>query len=79
METGWSLHYILNKVNVVMLSLMTADAPHYEEDAPRSPADLIRELEEREKQRQSKETHAQPESGRGVDPMTYFNELAIQD
>lgn len=79
METGWSLHYILNKVNVVMLALMTADAPHYEEDAPRSPADLIRELEEREKQRKEKAPSLQPESGRGVDPMTYFNELAVKD
>lgn len=74
METGWSLRYILDKVNVVMLALMTADAPHYEEDAPRSPADLIRELEEREKQRKGKESSPQPGPGQGVDPMTYFND-----
>lgn len=79
METGWSLHYILNKVNVVMLALMTADAPHYEEDAPRSPADLIRELEERQKQREGEATSSQPEPGKGVDPMTYFNEMAVRD
>lgn len=79
METGWSLHYILDKVNVVMLALMTADAPHYEEDAPRSPADLIRELEERQRQREGKESSSRPEPGQGVDPMTYFNELAVRD
>ena len=79
METGWSLHYILHRVNVVMLALMTADAPHYMEDAPRSPADLIRELEERQRQREGKEAAPPPEPGQGVDPMTYFNELAVRD
>lgn len=79
METGWSLHYILDKVNAVMLALMTADAPHYEEDVPRSPADLIRELEERQRQHEGKESTPQPEPGQGVDPMTYFNELAVRD
>lgn len=79
METGWSLHYILNKVNVVMLALMTADAPHYEEDTPRSPADLIRELEERQKLREGEVPSSQPELGKGVDPMTYFNEMAVRD
>lgn len=38
--TGWSLHYILWKVNFQTLCLMLADAPHYEthpaeEDASR--------------------------------------------
>lgn len=79
METGWSLNYILDKVNVVMLALMTADAPHYEEDAPRSPADLIRELEELQKQREGEGTARQPEHVQGVDPLTFFNELAVKD
>lgn len=79
METGWSLNYILDKVNVVMLALMTADAPHYEEDAPRSPADLIRELEELQKQREGEGTARQPEPVPGVDPLTFFNELAVKD
>ncbi len=28
-QTGWSVRYILNGVNVVQLALMTADAPRY--------------------------------------------------
>lgn len=79
METGWSLRYILDKVNVVMLALMTADAPHYEEDAPRSPADLIRELEERQRQREGQASPAGPEEGKGVDPLTFFTHLAVKD
>ena len=79
METGWSLRYILDKVNVVMLALMTADAPHHEEDAPRSPADLIRELEERQKQREGQASPTGPEEGKGVDPLTFFTHLAVKD
>ena len=48
METGWTPRYILNRVNVAMLSLMAADAPHYEEDRPKTAADYIREMQERE-------------------------------
>ena len=73
METGWSLRYILTRVNVVMLSMMTADAPHYEEDRPKSAADYIREMQQREGQEE------QPPKPQGVDPMTYFNEMAVRD
>ena len=73
METGWSLRYILNRVNVVMLSMMAADAPHYEEDRPKTAADYIREMQERE------EREGKPAEPKGVDPMTYFNEMAIRD
>lgn len=73
METGWSLHYILNRVNVVMLSMMAADAPHYEEERSKTAADYIREMQKRERQ------GGQPQKPQGVDPMTYFNEMAIKD
>lgn len=73
METGWSLRYILTRVNVVMLSMMTADAPHYEEDRPKSAADYIREMQQREGQEE------QPPKLQDVDPMTYFNEMAVRD
>ena len=73
METGWTPRYILNRVNVVMLSLMAADAPHYEEDRPKTAADYIREMQQREGKSGKS---AEP---KGVDPMTYFNEIAVRD
>ena len=73
METGWSLRYILCRVNVVMLSLMAADAPHYEEDRPKTAADYIREMQQREG------NSANPAAPKGVDPMTYFSKMAIRD
>lgn len=73
METGWSLRYILTRVNVVMLSMMAADAPHYEEDRGKTTADYIREMQQREGQEE------QPPKPHGVSPMTYFNEMAVRD
>ncbi len=76
METGWSLNRILD-MNVVMLNLMMADAPHYVQERKRSVADMIRELEEREQKRNHP---SQPEEPvKGVDPMTYFSRMAVQD
>ena len=79
METGWNPNYILDKVNVVMLALMTADAPHYEEDEPRSIADLIRELEELQDRQEGKDATPSPDHGKGVDPLTFFTHLAVKD
>lgn len=77
METGWSVKYVLNKINVVQLSLMMADAPHYVEGKKMSPQDYIKELGKREK---SKETNNNKETVRnGIDPLTFFNEYAIKD
>ena len=36
-ETGWSVDYILDRVNVVTLQLMMADMPHYVK--PKQPSD----------------------------------------
>lgn len=76
METGWSLNRILD-TNVVMLNLMMADAPHYVPERKRSMADMIRELEERKRLRNQQPQPAEPD--KGVDPMTYFSRMAVQD
>ena len=75
-QTGWSIDYILNRVNVVMLTLMTADLPRYVKPRRLTPAELIRQMEQRERQR----GETPPVAGRkGVDPMTFFQEMAVKD
>ena len=77
-ETGWSIGYILDKVNVVMLSLMTADMPHY---VPAQKPDLmqqIREMEARKKQRNSC-TQTQETQTKGMSPMEFFTNYAIKE
>lgn len=76
MGTGWSLNRILD-TNVVTLNLMMADAPHYVPERKRSMADMIRELEEREKKR--KQPLKPEEPPQWVDPMNYFSRMAVQD
>ncbi len=56
-ETGWSIDYILD-LNVVMLALMTADMPHYVSPQKKDLMTQIREMEERERKRNS---HTQTE------------------
>ena len=50
-ETGWSVDYILDRVNVVTLQLMMADMPHYVKPQQPSLMQRIKEMEEREKKR----------------------------
>ena len=76
METGWSLNRILD-TNVVMLNLMMADAPHYVPERKRSMADMIREMEERERLRNQPPQPEEP--NKGVDPISYFSQMDVQD
>ena len=75
-QTGWTVDYILKHVNVVLLQLMTADLPCYVGPHRPGPAELIRRLEERERQR----GNPTPSTGqKGVNPMTYFQDMAVKD
>lgn len=75
-QTGWTVDYILKHVNVVLLQLMTADLPRYVGPHRPGPAELIRRLEERERQR----GNPPPSTGqKGVNPMTYFQDMAVKD
>ena len=79
-ETGWSIDYILDKVNVVTLQLMMADMPHW---VPPQKPDLmqqIREMEEREKQRNSRtQTTENTNQTKGMNPMEFFTNYAVKD
>ena len=75
METGWSVNYVLDKINVVQLSLMMADAPHYVEGKSLSPQDYIKEFERRDKEKRNNKA----KQSKGVDPMTFFRDFAIND
>lgn len=79
-ETGWSIDYILDKVNVVTLQLMMADMPHW---VPPKKPDLmqqIREMEEREKQRNSRtQTTENTNQTKGMNPMEFFTNYAVKD
>lgn len=77
-ETGWSISYILDRVNVVTLHLMTADMPHWVPPQQPDPMRQIREMERREKERDS---HAQTQQTRekGVSPLEYFTNYAVKD
>lgn len=78
-ETGWSIDYILDKVNVVTLQMMMADMPHW---VPPQKPDLmqqIREMEEREKQRSSHTQTDKMNTTKGMNPMEFFTHYAIKD
>ena len=75
-QTGWTVDYILKHVNVVLLQLMTADLPRYVGPHRPSPAELIRRLEERERQRGNPPS---PTGQKGVNPMTFFRDMAVKD
>lgn len=78
-ETGWSIDYILDKVNVVTLQLMMADMPHWV--SPKKP-DLmqqIREMEEREKKRNSHTYKKNTNTTKGMNPMEFFTNYAVKD
>ena len=78
-ETGWSIDYILDKVNVVTIQLMMADMPHW---VPPKKPDLkqqIREMEEREKQRNSHKQTDNTNTTKGMNPMEFFTNYAVKD
>lgn len=78
-ETGWSIDYILDRVNVVVLSLMTADMPHY---VPPQKTDLmqqIREMEQRERQRNGHGQTEDTDTTKGMNPLEYFTKYAVKD
>lgn len=78
-ETGWSIDYILDKVNVVTLQLMMADMPHW---VPPKKPDLmqqIREMEEREKKRNSHTYKKNTNTTKGMNPMEFFTNYAVKD
>lgn len=76
-ETGWSIGYILDRVNVVMLSMMTADMPRYVSPQRPDLMQQIREMERREMQRNSHDRQTQ--ETKGMNPIEFFTEYAVKD
>jgi hypothetical protein len=78
-ETGWSVDYILDKVNVVALQLMMADMPHYVKPQQPTLMQRIKEMEEREKRRGGAPPAGEAHSGKGMSPLEYFTKYAIKN
>lgn len=79
-ETGWSIDYILDKVNVVTLQMMMADMPHWVPPQKPDMMQQIREMEEREKQRNSRtQTTENTNQTKGMNPMEFFTNYAVKD
>ena len=78
-ETGWSLDYILDKVNVVTLQMILADMPHWVPPQKPDMMQQIREMEEREKQRNSHTQTDNTNTTKGVNPMEFFTKYAVKD
>ena len=71
-QTGWSIHYILNRVNVVSLQLMMQDIPHW---VPPEKKNIIQQIQEMEKRRKKNPEKEQ----KGMSPLDYFTNFAIKD
>lgn len=78
-ETGWSLDYILDKVNVVTLQMILADMPHWVSPQKPDMMQQIREMEEREKQRNSHRQTDNTNTTKGMNPMEFFTKYAVKD
>lgn len=78
-ETGWSLDYILDKVNVVTLQMILADMPHWVPPQNPDMMQQIREMEEREKQRNSHRQTDNTNTTKGMNPMEFFTKYAVKD
>ena len=78
-ETGWSIDYILDKVNVVTLQLMMADMPHWVSPQKPDMMQQIREMEEREKQRNSHKQTENTNQTKRMNPMEFFTNYAVKD
>lgn len=77
-ETGWSVDYILDRVNVVTLQLMMADMPHYVKPQQPSLMQRIKEMEEREKKRGGTPPEGEPQAPKGMNPLEYFTKYATK-
>lgn len=77
-ETGWSVDYILDRVNVVTLQLMMADMPHYVKPQQPSLMQRIKEMEEREKKRGETPPEREPQAPKGMTPLEYFTQYAVK-
>lgn len=78
-ETGWSLDYILDKINVVTLQMILADMPHWVPPKKPDMMQQIREMEEREKQRNSHRQTDNTNTTKGMNPMEFFTHYAVKD
>lgn len=78
-ETGWSIDYILDKVNVVTLQMILADIPHWVPPQKPDMMQQIREMEEREKQRNSHRQTDNTNTTKGMNPMEFFTKYAVKD
>ena len=59
----------MDEVNVIQLSLMMADSPHYIEPGKKNSAFYMKKLKEGEKDSIKS----------GVDPLTFFTQFATND
>ena len=78
-ETGWSVDYILDRVNVAMLQLMMADMPRYVTPQQPSLIERIREMEEREKKRGGTSPEGETQANKGMNPLEYFTKYATKN
>ena len=77
-ETGWSIDYILDKVNVVTLHLMMADMPHWVKPQKPDIMQQIQQMQEREKQRNNKPSEKE-KTTKGMNPLEFFTNYAVKD
>ena len=77
-ETGWSIDYILDKVNAVTLQLMISDMPHWVKPQKPDTMQQIQQMQEREKQRNNK-TSEKEKTTKGMNPMEFFTHYAVKD
>ena len=77
-ETGWSIDYILDKVNVVTLQLMMADMPHWVKPQKPDIMQQIQQMQERDRQRNAKPSEKE-NTANGMNPMEFFTNYAVKD
>ena len=77
-ETGWSIDYILDKVNVVTLQLMMADMPHWVKPQKPDIMQQIQQMQERDRQRNTKPSEKE-NTANGMNPMEFFTNYAVKD
>lgn len=77
-ETGWSIDYILDKVNAVTLQLMMADMPHWVKPQKPDIMQQIQQMQECEKQRNNKPSEKE-KTTKGMNPLEFFTNYAVKD
>lgn len=70
-DTGWSVNYIKRGVNYPMLMLMWQDFPRHVEGRKKTTLEIFQEMEEEEKR--------EPSKRKGVNPLTYFQQLEEEE